>query len=224
MTAFPVYGIDPDRTQPAEAPVEAIRRRLDGRYPVDPFGGDPMLQDLVAPWFAPFVRLEVEGAEHLPRRGPALLVANRGLGVAEPTVLATAVRRAIGRRVRVVGAPELPLLGDLVRKLGGIMSYPEDLAALLRAGHVAALPLGPTWFRNGAGTPPIRLLVAALGYPVIPVAIKPGGPLHLALRPWRVVVGAPLEDLAVQGSGDPLAAAELAEAARDGVQRLLEDA
>ena len=42
--------------------------------------------------------------------------------------------------------------------------------ALLRAGHLATLPLGVTWRRTGGGVPPTELLVAALGYPVIPGA------------------------------------------------------
>jgi len=70
--------------------------------------------------------------------------------------------------------------------------------------------------------PPIQLLVAALGYPVIPVAVRPGGPLGLPVRPWRVSVGEPLSIRATRGSGDPLAAAELAEAARENVQRLID--
>jgi hypothetical protein len=102
------------------------------------------------------------------------------------------------------------------------MSYQGDLAALLRAEHVAAIPLGNTWLRTGAGTPPIQLLVAALGYPVIPVAVRPGGPLGLPVRPWRMAIGDPLPVRANRGSGDPLAAAELAEAARENVQRLLD--
>ena len=87
-----------------------------------------------------------------------------------------ALRQEAGRRLRVIGAPDVPIFGDLMRKLGAVMSYQGDLAALLRAEHVAAIPLGPTWMRTGAGTPPIQLLVAALGYPVIPVAVRPGGP------------------------------------------------
>jgi hypothetical protein len=122
----------------------------------------------------------------------------------------------------VIGAPDAPLVGDLLRKLGAVMSYQGDLAALLRAEHVAAIPLGPTWLRTGAGMPPIQLLVAALGYPVIPVAVRPGGPLGLPVRPWRVTVGEPLAIRATRGSGDPLAAAELAEAARENVQRLID--
>lgn len=202
-------------------PLEFVRRRVDGTYRVDPFGADRQLQDLLAPVVGLTVRVEVDGAQHLPRSGPALVVANRGFGLFEPTVLAVAVQQEVGRHLRVVGAPDVPVLGDLVRKLGGIMSYPDDLRALLRAGELAAVPLGPTWLRTGAGTPPTPLVVAALGYPVVPVAVQPGGPLGLALRPWRVRVGAPLPVRGARGSREMLAGAELAETARDAVSRLL---
>ena len=219
VTPFPVYGVDPDRAQDTDL-LDVVRRRLDGRYPIDPFGADPQLQDLIAPLVTAAFPVHVENPERLPETGPALLVSNRGTGILEPTALAVALRQEVGRRLRVVGAPDMPFLGDLLRKLGGVMSYPGDLAALLRAGHVAVAPLGPTWLLAGAGTPPMQLLVAALGYPVIPVVIRPGGPLSLPVRPWRVIVGAPLTVRARRGSGDPLAAAELAEAAREAVQAL----
>lgn len=224
VRALPPFGIDVDRTGSLGSPATALARRLGGRYPIDPFGGDPQLQDALAPFADLLVRVTVEHPARLPARGPALLVANRGLGLAEPAVLATAVRRAVGRRLRVIGAPDVPILGDLVRKLGAVMAYPADLRAVLRAGHMAAVPLGPTWLRAGAGTPPTGLLMAALGYPVVPVAVRPGGPLGLPLRPWVVRVGRPLALRAPRGSADPLAAAELGEAARDAVQTLLDGA
>jgi hypothetical protein len=223
VTALPVYGVDPDRSQATDL-LTVVRRRWEGRYPIDPFGADPQLQDLIAPFVTAGVRVEVTNPENLPTEGPAVLVSNRGLGFAEPAALAVALRQESGRRLRIIGAPDAPIVGDLLRKLGAVMGYAGDLAALLRAEHVAALPLGPTWLRTGAGTPPIQLLVAALGYPVIPVAVRPGGPLGLPIRPWRVTVGEPLPVRAHRGSGDPLAAAELAEAARDGVQRLIDGA
>jgi hypothetical protein len=221
VRVLPVYGVDPDRTQTTDL-VTVMRRRFEGRYPVDPFGADPQLQDLIAPFVTAGVRVEVDHPERLPGAGPAVLVANRGIGVVEPAALSVALRQESGRRLRVIGAPDVPVLGDLMRKLGAVMSYAGDLAALLRADHVAALPLGPTWLRTGTGTPPIQLLVAALGYPVIPVAVRPGGPFGLPIRPWRISVGEPLQVRAVRGSGDPLAAAELAEAARESVLRLLD--
>jgi 1-acyl-sn-glycerol-3-phosphate acyltransferase len=221
VSALPVYGVDTDRAQDTDL-VTVVRRRIEGRYPVDPFGADPQMQDLIAPLVTSIVHVQVDHPERLPQDGPAVLVSNRGLGVVEPAALSIALRQEVGRRLRVIGAPDVAVLGDLLRKLGAVMSYQNDLAALLRAEHVAAIPLGPTWLRTGAGTPPMQLLVAALGYPVIPVAVRPGGPFGLPLRPWKIAVGDPLPVRANRGSGDPLAAAELAEAARENVQRLID--
>lgn len=223
VTPLPVYGIDPDLAQTTDL-LDVVRRRVDGRYSIDPFGADPQFQDLVAPLVTAAFPVRIEHPDRLPDTGPALLVSNRGTWVFEPTALAVALRQEVGRRLRVVGAPDVPVIGDLLRKLGGVMAYPGDLAALLRAGHVAAAPLGPTWLLAGGGVPPMQLLVAALGYPVIPVMIRPGGPLGLPVRPWRVIVGRPLTVRARRGSGDPLAAAELAEAAREAVQALRDGA
>ncbi len=220
--ALPNYGIDADRVLATDSLIAAARRRLDGRYAIDQFGGDPHLMDLVAPIPAALIRERVEGAEHLPRSGPALLVSNRGFGVVEPLVLGLAVRRAAGRRLRIAGAPEVPLLGPAARKLGAVGYRPDDVAAILRAGHLIAAPLGMTWLR-GAGEAPRSLVAATLGFPVVPVAVRPGGPFNLALRPWRVVVGAPLLPPSGTRPHDQLAAAELAEQVRDAVRALLDD-
>jgi 1-acyl-sn-glycerol-3-phosphate acyltransferase len=240
----PNYGIDADRVLAVDAPLAALRRRYDGRYAVDELGTDPHFLDIVAPLGAP-MRVHVERAENLPRAGSALIVANRGLGLFEPIVLVLGVRRANGRRLRVVGAPDLPVLGPLLNKLGAIGSQPGDVAALLRAGHLAAAPLGPTWLSagrggvwlghpplqetklakstRGAGEPPRALLAATLGFPVIPVAVKPGGPLGLPVRAWRVLVGEPLLPPSGTEADDQLAAAEISEAVRDAVHDLLRE-
>lgn len=222
QTALPNYGIDADRVLGREPIITALRRRLDGRYAVDEFGGDPSLMDAVAPIPSALVRVDVDHAERLPRRGPALLVANRGFGLFEPIVLGFAVRRVLGRRLRIVGAPDLPVVGPAARKLGAIGSRPSDVAALLRAGHLAAAPLGMTWLRPGAGEPPRSLVAATLGFPVIPIAIRPGGPFNLQLRPWRVLVGEPMLPPPGTERHDQLAAAELSEQVREAIRELLE--
>ncbi len=220
--ALPNYGIDADRVLGRESPLTALRRRFDGRYAVDEFGGDPSLMDAMAPIPSVLLRIDVEHGERLPRRGPALLVANRGFGIFEPFVLGLAVRRALGRRLRIVGAPDLPAIGPMARKLGAIGNRPADVAALLRAGHLAGAPLGNTWLRAGAGEPPRELVAATLGFPVIPVAIRPGGPLNLQLRPWKVLVGEPMLPPPGTERHDQLAAAELSEQVRTAIQHLLE--
>ena len=219
--SVPNYGLDTDRVLATDSLGEAVRRRFHGQYAVDEFGADPHLMDLSA-GLVP-LPVAVEHGERVPQVGPALLVANRGLGFLEPLAVVRAVREATGRRTRVIGAPEVPGLGDLVRKLGAIGYRPDDVAALLRAGNLAAAPLTPTWFRSGPGEPPRALLVATLGFPVLPVAVRPGFPFALSNRPWRVRFGEPLFPPAGTGPDDQLAAAELAAELQTQVQALLED-
>jgi len=202
--------------------LEALRSRLDGRYPIDTFGYDPQLVDLVTPVFSAALRVDVTDAENLPPSGPAVLVANRGFGVAEPAVLGIAVRRAVQRRLRIVGAPALPGLGGVARRLGAISASAPDLRACLSDGHLVAVPLAHTWLRSGAGIPPRSLMLAITHVPIIPVAVTPGGPLGMALRPWRVRFCNLVTLPDPYDPDDPLAAARFAEAVRDAVQELLE--
>ena len=215
---------DGDRVQALESPLAFARRRFDGRFQIDAFGGDAQLMDLAGLVIAFGVRVEVEHAERLPRIGGALVVANRGLGIIEPAAIAIAVRVAVGRRLRVIGASDAPIVGDILRKIGAVGYRADDVAALLRAGHLAAAPLASTWFRSGAGAPPRELLAAVLGYPVVPAAVLPGGPGPLPIRPWRVIVGPVVETATDAVPGDTLAGAELVERTRTAVNRLLETA
>ena len=227
MSASPetAPGVDDgDRVQPLESPLAFARRRLDGRFQIDAFGGDAQLMDLGGLVLEFGLRVEVEHAERIPRIGGALIVANRGLAILEPAALALAVRLAVGRRLRIIGAPDTPVLGDVVRKIGAVGYRADDVAALLRAGHLAAAPLASTWLRSGAGAPPRELLAAILGYPVVPAAVLPGGPGPLPIRPWKVVVGPVVETATDAVPGDTLAGAELAERTRTAVNALVKAA
>jgi hypothetical protein len=214
------YGLDADVVGPGEAIPTAIRRRLSGRYPIDPFGLDPQVCDLVAPAFTSVVRVRVDHAARIPARGPAVLVSNRGLGVGEPAALAVAVREVARRRLRVVGAPGFSFVSGVARRLGAISATRADIAAALVAGHLVAVPLSPTWLRTGAGTPPLELMQAMMGFPVIPVAVRAVGPFGIPLA-WQVRVGTHIELDDSYARGDPLGAAELGEAVRLAVRRLL---
>jgi 1-acyl-sn-glycerol-3-phosphate acyltransferase len=215
------YGLDADHAARPEGALQALRRRVGGRYPVDPFGLDPQLCDLLEVPVSAIVRVRVEQAENLPSEGAAVLVANRGFGVVEPAALAVAVRREVGRRLRVVGAASLPVAESLTRRFGAIAASRHDLAAVLRAGHLVAVPLSHTWLRTGAGVPPFELVQAMTGAPVLPVAVVPGGPFGLGVLPWTVRIGAPVELAEPYPAGDPLGAARLAERVRDDVRALL---
>ena len=199
----------------------ALRRRIDGRYPIDPFGYDPQLVDLVTPVFNSALRVDIAGGENLPHTGPAVLIANRGFGIFEPAVLGISVRRAVQRRLRITGAPGIPAFGGIARRLGAISASAADLRACLSDGHLVAVPLAPTWLRSGAGVPPRALMLAMTHVPMIPVSVTPGGPLGLAIRPWRVHFGSLVTLADPYDPDDPLAAARFAEAVRDAVSELL---
>jgi 1-acyl-sn-glycerol-3-phosphate acyltransferase len=216
------HVLDADRIARPEAFWSALRRRLAGRYPVDPFGLDPQLADLCIPFFEAAVRVRVQGAEHVPESGPAVIVSNRGFGVVEPAALGVAVERATGRRLRVVGAPDIPLLGTLTRRLGAIASSEPDVAAALRAGHLVGIPLAPTWLRTGAGDAPQGVARALTLAPIIPAAVRGIGLLGGAIGSWDVTFG-PLVTLSQPYDPlDPLAAARFTAAMRRAVGVLLE--
>lgn len=215
---IPNYGIDSDRLLARGSLVEAVRRRVGGHYAVDEFGGDPHLQDFVLAPIVGRIPVRIVGGEHLLDSGPALLVANRGPASVEPLVLCGAVQRLVGRRLRVSGLANPPVLGAVAHKLGAVGRHGIDVASVLRAGHLAAVPLGWSW--RGAGEAPRGVVAATLGFPVVPVALSLGAPLGLG--PWRVRLGTPL--LPPEGTlpGDPLAAAELAQAVRAAIVDLLD--
>lgn len=217
----PNYGIDSDRLLARDSFVDAARRRWAGRYAVDEFGGDPHLQDFVLAPLVGRIPLHIVGGDRLPMTGPALLVANRGPGFVEPFVLSGAVQRAVRRRVRLVGLPNPPLLGTLTHKLGGVGRRAGDVAAVLRAGHLAAAPSAISLSATGVGEAPRAVIAATLGFPLLPVAVKAGGPAGLPVRPWVVSFGEELAPPEGTEPGDPLAAAELSEAVRAAISGML---
>jgi 1-acyl-sn-glycerol-3-phosphate acyltransferase len=217
----PATALDADRIASPEPLLTALRRRLSGRYPVDPFGLDPQIADLLAPAFDAVVRVRVTGGEHVPNSGPTVIVSNRGFGVYEPAALAVAVRRASGRRLRVVGAPDLPLVGTVTRRVGAISSSDPDVAAALRAGHLVGIPLAPTWLRTGAGDAPSAIARALTLSPIVPAAVRARGRFGSVVGSWEVTFG-PMVTLAEPyDPNDPLAAARFTEAMRRAVGRLL---
>jgi 1-acyl-sn-glycerol-3-phosphate acyltransferase len=216
------HVLDADRIARPEAPWSALHRRLSGRYPIDPFGLDPQLADLCIPLFEAAVRVRVHGAEHVPDTGPAVIVSNRGFGVVEPAALGVAVERATGRRLRVVGAPDIPILGTVTRRLGAIASSEPDVAAALHADHLVGIPLAPTWLRTGAGDVPQGVARALTLAPIVPAAVRGVGRFGGVIGSWEVTFG-PLVTLSQPYDPiDPLAAARFIDAMRRAVGSLLE--
>jgi putative phosphoserine phosphatase/1-acylglycerol-3-phosphate O-acyltransferase len=142
---------------------------------------------LAQPQLFPWMRLDIEGAELIPRRGPAVLVANHRSYI-DPVAIGFLLARA-GRPVRFLGKKEVfdaPVVGDLVSALGGIRvdrgtGSDEPLRAAqdaLAAGELVAImpqgtiPRGPAFFdpelqgRWGA----VKLAEAA-EVPIVPIGL-----------------------------------------------------
>lgn len=197
---------------------DALVRRVRGEYHLDEWGLDDDLVRTLLPVARFRWSIDLVGAPHLPLDGPALLVFNQRAGISERSVLATAVHRATARVVRHPGVPDLAPVGPVLRRLGGVLRRPDEIAGLLRAGRLVAVPLRRELSRHAAGAAPAELLAAALetGTPVVPVALAGS---EVGWR-WKVAVGATIETDRRRG---PLATSELAERARQAVQELLDE-
>lgn len=195
-------------------------RRLTGAYDVDAWGLDADLVDALAPLAAARWSIAVRGAANLPALGPAVVVLNRRVGMSEPFVAAEALRRESGRRLRVVGVPDVAPAGAALRRLGGVPGGPVELAGLLRQGEVAGVLLERHLrHRHFAGELDASMMgpVLELGVPVVP-AIAVGWEVG---RRWRVVLGRALPAPSRRG---PLAEVEWADRCRRAVQELLDEA
>jgi hypothetical protein len=197
-----------------------LGRRVRGAPQIDEWGLDPELVALADPVFSFRWNIDVVGGQHLPTVGGAVLVFNRRLGVSEPWVLARGIRQATGRFVRTVGAPDVAGVGPFLRRFGGVLDRTDEIAGLLRAGHLVGLPTERGLrSREHVGRLEVPRIGAAIatGAPVVPVALvgRETG------RRWQIVVGHPVHPAP---EGGPLAAQELAESTRRAAQALLDDA
>jgi putative phosphoserine phosphatase/1-acylglycerol-3-phosphate O-acyltransferase len=152
---------------------------------VEPFD---VIKTMVRPESFPYARFDMAGSDHIPSRGPAIVVANHR-SYFDAVALGLAVTRA-GRLPRGLAKKEIfdaPVLGQLARAMGQIMvdrggaGGGDALAhaiGALRGGEVVALmpqgtiPRGDAFFSPTLhGKTGAARLAAATGAPVIPVGI-----------------------------------------------------
>jgi len=116
----------------------------------DPFGRDPDVAARLRPALDALLdrvfRVVVEGAEHIPADGRALLVANHGGALPwDALVLLAALSRAsvAGRRaVRPLvedAVMTAPFLGTFMTRLGCVRASPENAVRLLSRGEVVVV-------------------------------------------------------------------------------------
>src|SRR5438309_2446158 len=122
-----------------------LRRRMTGDYPIDDFGFDSDLtENVLIPMFRPLFdrwwRIEQRGLEHIPAKGPALLVANHsGVLPFDAVMMKLGVFDGAGRHCRLLAADlpfRLPFIGELARKSGNTLACVEDATRLLDAGEI----------------------------------------------------------------------------------------
>jgi putative phosphoserine phosphatase / 1-acylglycerol-3-phosphate O-acyltransferase len=176
-----------------------------------------LLRPFIAPPTFPYARFDISGLEHIPARGPVILVSNHRsyFDVAPLAIIAA----RLGRPVRFLGKQEIfdvPVLGWVARSLGGIpverggssRAPMIEAEAALRAGEVViilpqgTIPRGEAFFdpvlhgKTGAAR-----LAASTGAPVVPIglagteAVWPRSskvPNMIGARPVTVRVGEPV--------------------------------
>ncbi|WP_030382160.1 MULTISPECIES: 1-acyl-sn-glycerol-3-phosphate acyltransferase [unclassified Streptomyces] len=136
------------------AGTDALARLTSDDGAVDDFGFDPDLTDelilpLLRPLYEKYFRVDVEGLEHVPAEGGALVVANHsGTLPLDALMLQVALRdhHPAHRRLRLLAADlafELPLVRDIVRKAGHVRACRANALRLLGAGDlVGVMPEG----------------------------------------------------------------------------------
>lgn len=179
-----------------------VRQLAMGTYDTDPLGLDPVVSEMV--WhvinylYRDYFRVEVEGAEHIPSTGAAVIAANHA-GAALPydaIMLAAAVANEAPtpRRLRTIGTEifnMLPFVSHWYRKAGGAYASREDATWILDQGHLLGVfPEGVAGFQKSQrdayttqrfGRGGFVELALRAGAPVIPVAIVGSEEVHPVL-------------------------------------------
>jgi putative phosphoserine phosphatase/1-acylglycerol-3-phosphate O-acyltransferase len=135
----------------------------------------------------PYVRFDIAGWEHIPERGPAIIVGNHR-SYFDPLAIGVTLSKR-GRPVRFLGKKEVfdvPVAGQVLRAMGGIRvdrgtgsDEPlREAAAALEAGQLVAVMPEGTIPRGAAFFDPVlkgrwgaSRLAAMTGAPVIPIGL-----------------------------------------------------
>ncbi len=161
---------------------------------VDEFGMDPVYRARLLPLFeflfSRWWRVRIEGLDHVPERGPALLVGNHG-GVIpfDAAMVSHAIesRHPAKRRARFMiedWFATLPFASPLLARAGAARAHRENAERLLRRGHL--IGVFPEGTKGSLKFYKDRYKVQRFGR---------GGSVRLALR-----TGAPIIPFAVVGS------------------------
>lgn len=188
-----------------------------GAWSVDDWGRDPRLVDTVV-WLGN-VRWNtmVAGAERLPERAGALIVVNARRYALSPIFTALSLTHTTGRAVRFVGRPDVAPVGAFVRRLGGLLERPDEIAGALRAGELVVIGAGRELHPRRVGRVDHRLIGAAV---TTKTAVFPAATASSPLgRSARVEIGAAVRPSRKRRG--PLIELELADQVERRIGRLL---
>ena len=226
-------------------------KELQASNQVDEFGYDPHYARVVRPLtdflYDTWWRIDVEGAEHLPDKGPGMLVANHlGALPVDGWMLMEAVWRhtqphRLLRPLVEDAAFYLPFLGVLLNRTGGVWASRVNAERLLAQDDlIAVFPEGVQgigkvfreqyklqYFGRGG----FARLALRTGTPLIPVAIASAEEINpmLGMLPlpakWRIRIGPPIEvDTARTASeADPALVGHCARQVRDAIQEMIDE-
>lgn len=133
-----------------EAVLAFARRRATGDYEVDEFGYDPDLADhaLLPPFrwlYREWFHTQVQGLQHIPDAGAALVVANHAGTIALDSVMTSIAvldHHPQHRPLRVLGGDlvfHMPFIGQFARAMGSTLACTADVDRLLSAGEVVGV-------------------------------------------------------------------------------------
>ena len=101
---------------------------------VDDWGRDPALVRTMIRAARLRWDVTVGGDQRLPRRKGALIVVNARQLALAPIFSAFALSEAVDRPVRFVGRPDTAPVGAFVRRIGGLLDHPDEVAGALAGG------------------------------------------------------------------------------------------
>lgn len=169
---------------------ELLAIRLTGHYEIDEFGFDAHFQEKIwlpiwRPFFENWFRVEVIGAEHIPREGSALIVSNHaGVLPVDGLMTMVAVHDHAGRNLRMLAADlamGIPVVAPVARRIGATLASNADAEALLSSDQIVAVwpegfkglgkPFGDRYRLQRFGRGGFVSTAVASGAPIIPLSV-----------------------------------------------------
>jgi hypothetical protein len=184
---------------------------------IDDWGRDPGLVRAVLRASRLRWDVTVGGDQRLPRRKGALIVVNARARALAPIFSALALSEAVDRPVRFVGRPDTAPVGAFVRRIGGLLDHPDEVAGALSAGELVVMGADHNERLRRVGRVDHALVGGALaaGVQVFPAATS-SNPIG---RAARLEIGSPSRS--PRRRRGPLSELELADQVGSDIELLL---